>query len=472
MARRLFSLFLAALLLGSFLILPASAEDTSLDGYMDFTTRYSISSSAPISSSSLGFTIPRSSATGSVTIYDSSTLRIYSRFSPSLIEVTPNDLNSAFGGASALYFSFYYGVDQRGGTLEWDYAGSGLSASTWDAYWFDGSNVQHEVDSFSVSSFTPGTTGYNSPGYVVSARANLDDGGYLTSFSLLRDSYQTDYIYSTSRSSSGTSNVAFSSDLYLYVPSISFVITQSDETLVQLEEIAQGIVQNNSILSAFYGDVISILNSMYSRMGDMLSAQNLANQYLSSIATYLQSIDVTTSNVYSLLSTYLHYLQEIAETSEDILAELEIFHNDFMTKLDLLIATVSQESDDIQAKMEEIYEQLIQWLDSQFSQSVNDSFDSTNDDLSQGITDSEAIEQQWTGSLSDTWGDTGISNFAFDASLTSAFMWVSSWFSSIYNAFGIYGAVILLPSIVGLCMLLLGMLRSGRLTGRGGDDGA
>lgn len=98
---------------------------------------------------------------------------------------------------------------------------------------------------------------------------------------------------------------------------------------------------------------------------------------------------------------------------------------------------------------------------------VDPNFGDRNEEFNQGIEDSESIEQEWTGSLSDAWAQTGIDDFAFDAGYTSAFMWVSSWFSTFFNAFGSYAQILLFPAIVGLCMLLLGMFRSGRLGGRG-----
>ena len=466
--RRLFRFILAGIVITSSLLLPASAEDISLDAYLDFGSRYSVLGRMPSTSHSVGFTIPRTSATTPITMSTQSSLRSSVSFSPSLLTVTPNDLNSAFGGVAALYVSFYYGVSlSAGSSVDWSFVGSGFSASTWDATWQDGSATAHDASRFSVSAFTPGAAGYNSTGYIVSATANLDDGGYLSTFHLNRPNYSSNYITATALASGGGS-LAGIRDLYLYVPSISLVITQSDETLVQLENIADSIIQSNSILSAFYGDVISLLNQLYSRTGDMLEAQNLANQYLSDLVTHVQSIDVSTSNIYNLLSTYLHYLQSISETADDIYAELQAFHSDFISKLDLLISTVQHESDDIQAKMEEIYQQLISWLDTQFSESVDPGFSDANGDLDQGIQDSDVIEQQWTGSLSDAWSDAGINDFSFDASLTTAFMWVSAWWSNLYNALGIYGAVIVVPPLVGVCMYVLGLFRSGAL-GRGHD---
>lgn len=58
----------------------------------------------------------------------------------------------------------------------------------------------------------------------------------------------------------------------------------------------------------------------------------------------ITSLDGNVSTLVALATQYLHYLESIATTSEDILAELQSFHADFITKLDLLTSTIVTES--------------------------------------------------------------------------------------------------------------------------------
>lgn len=307
------------------------------------------------------------------------------------------------------------------------------------------------VDTFNFS--TEDSTRFPTLGQKISL--NLSDVDSLTSFSLVNTEHNRVWL----NYSSGDTVTQWT-----YVTSASLIYTESAADLETLESIADQISAGNAIAQAMYADIMEALNAI---SGDT----ELMASYINDCLIYLNSIDNKTMNIYNLCASYLHNLADIAQTAEDIEAELESFHTDFMSKLELLISTITSESDDIQATMNSIYQQLIAWLESNFTEAINPELDSTNDDLNQGIANSEAIEQEWTGSLSDNWSAMHIDDFSFDSSFTSGFLWVSAWVTNIYNALGLYGSIIILPLIIGICKLLLGYFRfSGHGHSSGGDD--
>lgn len=314
--------------------------------------------------------------------------------------------------------------------------------------------VPVEVEEFNFSS---GVSGQKvSPGIALSVQ--LDDIDALTAFSFV----QAPDVGSGVIFYNGTGS--FNVDFHFYVPSVSVVYTESAADLDALESVADQIAEGNEIARAMYGDIMKALNALKDDTALMAS-------YINDCLIYLNSIETATVGTYNLVASYLHNLADIAQTAEDIEAELDAFHTDFMSKLDLLIGTITSESDDIQATMDRIYAQLIAWLETNFKEAISPEFEGSNSDLSQGIANNDAIEQEWTGSLSDTWTAMHIADFSFDPSFTSGFMWVSGWFSNIYNSLGLYGSIVILPLIIGICKLLLGYFRfAGHGHSKGGGD--
>lgn len=173
-----------------------------------------------------------------------------------------------------------------------------------------------------------------------------------------------------------------------------------------------------------------------------------------------------------MLSTYLHYLEDIAQTAEDIKAELASFHADFLTYIQLLISTVSSESDDIQAKMEEIYNLLIAYLNNAFGSAVTPDATEGIEGADNQLDAIEGIESQYTGSLSDKWNSIGISDFTLAPGLLSGVAWVSSWWTNFFEATGDFKIILTLGLFFGVCGLLIGMISraSRRVDGGGGDS--
>lgn len=96
-------------------------------------------------------------------------------------------------------------------------------------------------------------------------------------------------------------------DVGLKITSLQ-VIQSSASTaeLNQLKDIAAGIAQSNQILSAMYGDILAVCNSIYERTGTILEAQQKTNELFSSIIPILNSLNTNVANIYSTLNTYFN----------------------------------------------------------------------------------------------------------------------------------------------------------------------
>lgn len=96
-------------------------------------------------------------------------------------------------------------------------------------------------------------------------------------------------------------------DVGLKITSLQ-VIQSSASTaeLNQLKDIAAGIAQSNQILSAMYGDILAVCNSIYERTGSILQAQQKTNELFSSIIPILNSLNTNVANIYSTLNTYFN----------------------------------------------------------------------------------------------------------------------------------------------------------------------
>lgn len=96
-------------------------------------------------------------------------------------------------------------------------------------------------------------------------------------------------------------------DVGLKITSLQ-VIQSSAPTaeLNQLKDIAAGIAQSNQILSAMYGDILAVCNSIYERTGSILEAQQKTNELFSSIIPILNSLNTNVANIYSTLNTYFN----------------------------------------------------------------------------------------------------------------------------------------------------------------------
>lgn len=217
--------------------------------------------------------------------------------------------------------------------------------------------------------------------------------------------------------------------------------------LVELQNIAKGIAESNQILSAMYGDILAVCNSIYERTGSILEAQNLTNQYFASIIPLLESIKSTTNNIYTLLSQ----------------------------QFSLLISTIQSESDDIQAAINAAVDRMIAYLDGAFSSSINPALPGTSEDINTGVDSWNQAENGYQSDASERFQSITADFSGFSGDVLSGIGLASTLFQRVWNALGSYVLVYTVPLTLSLCLLVVG--RVSRSHSRGGgsskskDDG-
>lgn len=414
----------------------------------------SLSGTAEVTFSSYGFSdytadfdFPRASySTGYSSAY-------FKRISS--VNVPPSvDLGAV--GTVSFYISFYY---YHSGSILYrnssnssitvdEFCSNILDLSNWYASYYDmNASTVNDGDVISISQFVAGDGSSNySPGFGITVR--FEDCQYLSGLYLFNSYVQYAHGNPTSTSSR------------LAIPSISVITTETSADVEALENIADQIAAGNDLAQAMYGDIMAALNSIKGDTATMAS-------YLSQALTALNSIKSNTAGIYTLCSTYLQYLAQIASTSESIDAELKAYHEDFMAMMETLQGTIMEESDDIQAKMEEIYNLLIAYLDSQYASAVNPDLIESTGNAQLDINRQEELEVGFQSNLTESWTDLKLETFALGGGYTSAVAWVSSWFSNFYNAMGDYGMILLLPLYIGIVTLVAGLARQAiRRSGR------
>lgn len=442
-------------LLVGLLVVPASAASVKSDSHFSWYgkgpsnssfTHSSLSVSAPLTSpkSDFGF-----HGDGEFTFYPT-------KFWP--------DSNSAdYTGTVTAYVSYFFTAYYATSTL---LSNPSLSSSDFSSQYMTDTGAYAE-GSVEVTAFKPNiiSSYAATTGYTLSARAPGSEGSPvgLPTINYLPGESKPFVIK--------VINGGSDADIGLMVTSARYVTTDTSAEAGALEDMADQIAQQNEIMQAFYGDIISILQAMDTKLGSLEAAADLANKYLGSVIGELGRLNGRTQRILDLLSTYLHYLEDIAKTAEDIKAELASFHTDFLTYIQLLISTVSSESDDIQAKMEEIYNLLIAYLNNAFGSAVTPDATEGIEGADNQLGAIEGIESQYTGSLSDKWNSIGISDFTLAPGLLSGVAWVSSWWTNFFEATGDFKVVLIMGLFFGVCGLLIGMIsRVSRRAGGGEDD--
>lgn len=439
----------------SFVVVPAGAESLTFSLSTKQQYQYTSSSVSPSSPSNVNLTdisIPRNGAQNEYQInYSGSGSTTYLWMRPYDFTVP---VDSYYTGAVGFYLSFYYSLEYpytAMSNVEPVWSGNDLfDFSNWSVTYQDqfGNTQIKYLESTDLSTFTPVELTFSDvKGVSLSFSFDTGDSPIQLDRYLYSGDFRLAYI---------DYNGSFRRQVSLVVPSASYIVTESSAELGQMEDIADSIAQTNNVLSAMYGDIMSVLNSIYQRTGDMLAAQQLTNQYLVSMSNYLQQIAGNTSNIYTLLSTYMHYLQEISETADDIYAELQAFHSTFLLKVMELIGTVQTESDDIQAKMEELYERLEEWLNTAFEDAVNEDLAGEVEGVQGDMSQSESIESGVTGSMSSAFAGLDLSGFSFSSGMIAGISYVSNTWTSFYNSLGDYQIIVLLPLYIGIGLLILG----------------
>lgn len=164
-----------------------------------------------------------------------------------------------------------------------------------------------KITSFTPVGVTPGAASGYTRGYAVNAQFLGSDEAPISNLrvvgsasSVIARCNSTELLYNDSK---------------IVFASLRAVGTETSAELSELENIADGIVAQNEILTAMYGDIMAVLNAINTQTGDILETQRLANTYLSAIKSTLATLSNTTTNIYSLLSAQFSALISAVNTA-------------------------------------------------------------------------------------------------------------------------------------------------------------
>lgn len=285
MVKRLVSLGAAVCILFSFLCIPAAAVD-SLSGTVraDFYVSDNFTS---WSTRTFDLNYPTSSQYTTITNGDWD----YGSLHNFLFNLGPLSSNTVI--SLSYYFTCKYPAEVANST-------AGVSG-----IYLDVNGGSHAFDP-SVGTFTPTFDSSYPPagdGLQIVAQFDVETSStvppipYPITIQRLFFNYKTHYVK--------TGDVE--KDVGLKITSLQ-VIQSSAPTaeLNQLKDIASGIAQSNQILSAMYGDILAVCNSIYERTGSILEAQQKTNELFSSIIPILNSLNTNVANIYSTLNTYFN----------------------------------------------------------------------------------------------------------------------------------------------------------------------
>lgn len=99
--------------------------------------------------------------------------------------------------------------------------------------------------------------------------------------------------------------------------------------------------------------------------------------------------------------------------------------------------------------------------------------DGLNDNAQDAMNQQEAIESQWTGSMTENFNNLSLSDFSFPVAAVNGFSLISGIFNDLWNAMGDFRIAYVFPLTLGVVLLLIGRLSRTsvkRSSGRGDDD--
>ena len=427
MIKRLTSVALVCVLLSVFLVVPARAA--LLDGTASIVMAFTRSTPAADGwSSSTTYDVTYSSAAlTKVGGYQHSTTSAYYRGAGQL-SVPLSDVADKVIVACSYFlygdpsYNTFYSAGDLTPVTSWTDANSNTQTGS-------GSSLTFTVtgDPFTGSAYSTGVT-----------ISGTFEGTEASPVSDLVISWSPQFCYGIIKKN-GTQNVAVSSFRVIGTDASSAVIAG-------LEDIARGIAEMNDTLSAMYGDILAICNAIYERTGDLLTAQQLTNEYFKSIIPLISSISSTTSNIYTLLGQ----------------------------QFSLLISTIQSESDDIQATINAAIDKMIAYLDNAFSSSINPALPGQSTDISGGSTTVGDAESGYQSTASERFENISANFAGFDGSVLSGVALAGTLFQRLWNVLGDYVVVYTVPLVVAICLTILGRAdrRSKKDEGSaGGGDG-
>lgn len=164
-----------------------------------------------------------------------------------------------------------------------------------------------KITSFTPVGVTPGAASGYTRGYAVNAQFLGSEDAPISHLRVVGSASSVIANCDSTQSIYDDSKIVFAS--------LRAVGTETSAELSELENIADGIVAQNQILTAMYGDIMAVLNAINAQTGDIIETQRLANTYLSAIKSTLETLSNTTTNIYSLLSAQFSALISAVNTA-------------------------------------------------------------------------------------------------------------------------------------------------------------
>lgn len=157
----------------------------------------------------------------------------------------------------------------------------------------------------SVSLFEPSSSANSkSDGVTVVARLTNSVSSPVSNVSIYNGSFSADYnapawFFGLTATGDG---------VHLNVTSFRVVSTSSSAELDALESMAAEIANQSQILSQFYGDIVSVCNQIYQRLGDLQAAQEEANALFANVIKLLNTTNGKLEAINMAMSTYFELL--------------------------------------------------------------------------------------------------------------------------------------------------------------------
>lgn len=332
-------------------------------------------------------------------------------------------------GATGMYISYYMQVQPSTGSLV--AYGSPLAKSTYQAYYVNDQTATVTMAIDSLATFTPVGITQNSPGITLTAKFQGSEEYPITKIGIQCKANASGFplgaYYPANNNMKGV----------ITVTSARIVGTETSGELGALEDIASEIANQSEILSAMYGDLVAVCNSIYQRCGDLLTAQNLTNQYFAQLIPILQNIEsdtsgilTTTNNIYNLLSA----------------------------QFSLLVSTIRTESDDIQAAIAQQTEDMKAYFDSVFASAVDPDLTQDAEDLQGTIDDFGSIESDYQSQATDRYEALTSTFNGFTGGTLSGVALMSTLFERVWNALGDYNIVYTFPLTLGVTLVVVGRI--------------
>lgn len=327
--------------------------------------------------------------------------------------------NDWLSGSVGVYISFYWTTN---GTSTFELIEDNFSGSNAPVLYYINNLGQEGTGSTTVSYFTPVNDASNiSTGFTVKASTVADSYAPVSQvgFKQMANYQRLHYERNVTR-------------INLFIPSVAVIATASSEDLAAMEGIANSIAAQSQIMSAMYGDIMSVCNSIYSRLGDMQATAELANGYFQGILDVLNSMSTTQSNIYSLLQAQFDIIKAVIETeSGDIQSAIE------------------KQTDDLKAYFDDVLGGAVGTLPDD-NASTDDIINETHDD-----------EQQYHSDALNRFNELSASFSGFNGDVGSGIALAGTLFSRVWGALGNYVIVYTFPLLLGLALVIIGRLGRG-----------